>query len=246
LLCTVSKTSDCLSERQIRSLEQMYGGARRRDTGESIYPGWPVGSEAPEGAGGWQTYWANPARPEEPQRVDYFRRWVFQDAGWNWWSFDWGKGVDSARARMAPLVDATSPDLSSFERRGGKIILYQGWADPVVSATDTIAYYRRMTAATPHAASFSALFLVPGMGHCTGGPGATDFSSGPDASSNIGMALQDWVEKGAKPTRILARHHAVERSVNPASFSRPLCVWPQLAHYKGSGDPADAANFTCR
>ena len=176
LRCNSGKTSDCLSDRQVQALQQMYAGARRRDTGETVYPGWPVGSEAPEGAGGWQTYWANPARPEEPQRVDYFRRWVFNDPGWNWWSFDWAKGVDIARARMAPLVDAVSPDLSAFERHGGKIILYQGWADPVVSAADTIAYYERMTRGdATRAASFSALFLVPGMGHCTGGAGCGGF-----------------------------------------------------------------------
>jgi feruloyl esterase len=178
--------------------------------------------------------------------VDYFRRWVFNDPDWNWWSFDWSKGVDAARARMAPLVDAVSPDLSSFARRGGKIILYQGWADPVVSATDTIAYYQRVTAATPGATGFSSLYLVPGMGHCTGGPGAADFSSGADASSNIALALQDWVEKGARPGRILAVHPASREAAGAASFSRPLCPWPQQMHYSGHGDSADAANFTCR
>lgn len=246
LRCAAGKTPECLSDRQVQALQQMYAGARRRGTGEGIYPGWPVGSEAPEGAGGWQTYWANPAKPDEPQRVDYFRRWAFHDPNWNWWSFDWSGGVDTARARMAPLVDATSPDLSAFERRGGKIILYQGWADPVVSAPDTIAYYQRMAAATPRAANFSALFLVPGMGHCSGGPGASDFSSGPDASGNVALALQDWVEKGATPERILAVHRQSRQPGAAMSFSRPLCAWPRLAHYKGSGDMTDAANFTCR
>jgi feruloyl esterase len=243
LRCAAGQTTDCLSDRQVQALEQMYAGARRRDTGKAIYPGWPVGSETPEGAGGWQTYWANPARPEEPQRVDYFRHWVFNDPAWNWWSFDWAKGVDAARARMAPLVDAVSPDLSAFERHGSRIILYHGWADPVASATDTIAYYQRMAAATPHPANFSVLFLVPGMGHCSGGPGATDFSSGIDASSNIRLALQDWVEKGNKPVRILAVHR--QTTAAKASFSRPLCPWPQLAHYNGRGDTTDAASFTC-
>ena len=150
-------------------------GARRRDTGETVYPGWPVGSEAPEGAGGWQTYWANPARPEEPQRVDYFRHWVFNDPGWNWWSFDWAKGVDIARARMAPLVDAVSPDLSAFERRGGKIILYQGWADPVVSAADTIAYYEHVSAATPRAAPSAPFSWCRAWAIAPAAPGAAGF-----------------------------------------------------------------------
>ena len=248
LLCREGQASDCLTTRQVEALDKMYAGARRRDTNQSIYPGWPVGSEAPQGAGGWHTYWANPARPEEPQRADYFRRWAFNDPGWNWWSFDWSKGVDTARARMAPLVDATSPDLSGFARRGGKIILYQGWADPVVSATDTIAYYQRMTASTP-GAKFSSLYLVPGMGHCMGGPGATDFSSGPDASSNIALALRAWVEQGVKPGPILALHRPSQTataSSGTPSFSRPLCAWPQQSHYNGSGDTSAAASFTCR
>ncbi len=244
LRCRSGQTSECLSNRQVQALNRMYSGARRRDTGQSIYPGWPVGSEAPEGAGGWQTYWANPAHPEEPQRADYFRRWAFNDPNWNWWSFDWSRGVDRARARMAPLVDAVSPDLSVFARRGGKIILYQGWADPVVSATDTIAYYQRVAASTPQATAFSRLYLVPGMGHCTGGPGATDFSSGADPSGNIALALQDWVEKGAQPGRILALHRQSREGA--VSFSRPLCPWPQQAHYSGKGDTTDAANFVCR
>ena len=134
-----------------------------------------------------------------------------------------------------------------MRRRGGKIILYQGWADPVVSAPDTIAYYQRMSAATPRAANFSALFLVPGMGHCTGGPGATDFSSGTDASSNIALALQDWVEKGNKPARILAVHRQT-RQPRARQFLLAAALSPgrRLAHYNGSGDMADAANFTCR
>jgi feruloyl esterase len=246
LRCTSGKTSECLTDREIQALQKMYAGAHRRDTGAAVYPGWPVGSEAPEGAGGWQTYWANPAKPDEPQRVEYFRHWVFDDPNWNWWSFDWAKAVDRAHARMALLVDAISPDLSAFERRGGRIILYQGWADPVVSATDTIAYYERMSAATPRASNFSALYLVPGMGHCMGGPGATDFSSGSDASSNMATALQDWVEKASKPGRIFAEHHQTAQLAAAGSFSRPLCAWPQLAHYKGSGNTADARNFICR
>jgi feruloyl esterase len=84
------------------------------------------------------------------------------------------------------------------------------------------------------------------MGHCAGGPGATDFSTGADASGNIVLALQDWVEKGTKPVRIMAVHRQGRQSTMTPSFSRPLCTWPQLAHYKGSGDTNDAANFICR
>jgi feruloyl esterase len=239
LRCVGSGAGHCLADIQIAALKRMYGGARRSDTGDGIYPGWPVGSESVVGGGGWQIYWANPQKPNEPQRVDYFRRWAFGDPGWNWWQFDWSKGVDSARQKMGPLVDAVSTDLSSFHGHGGKLLMYQGSADPVVSATDTVAYFEKLKRRNREAASFTRLFMVPGMAHCAGGPGATSFSTGPDADHNIHLALRRWVEQHQAPEQIVA--------VKPgAQMSRPICAWPKLPAYKGSGDSNDAANFMCR
>jgi len=240
LRCTGS--GHCLTDIQITALKKMYGGARRSDNGESIYPGWPVGSEFVENGGGWQLYWANPQKPDEPQRVDYFRRWVFDDPRWNWWTFDWSKGVEFTRRKMAPLVDAVSTDLSNFRRHGGKLLLYQGSADPVVSATDTIAYYEQVSRRNAKALSFARLFMVPGMAHCMGGPGAASFTSGADADHNARLALRRWVEQHQAPEQIIA----VKSGTGGVSMSRPLCVWPKLPAYKGSGDSDDAANFTCR
>lgn len=239
-------TGRCLTETQIAALQKMYGGARRADDGGVIYPGWPVGSEGVQGGGGWQVYWANPRKPTEPQRVDYFSRWVFGDPNWNWWSFDWSKGVDFTRAKMGPLVDATNPDLSAFHRTGGKLILYQGTADPVVSATDTISYYDRVSKRTAGATTFSRLFLVPGMAHCAGGPGASSFNSGGDADHNIELALRSWVEKGRAPEEIIAVKFKDRTPESGIQMSRPICSWPKLPAYKGSGDTNDAANFVCR
>lgn len=246
LRCSSAKSGQCLTEAQIAALHKMYSGARRRDTGEQIYPGWPLGSEAIEGAGGWQVYWANPQKPDEPQRVDYFRRWAFNDPAWNWWTFDWAKGVDTARSKLGPLVDAVSSDLSAFRRHGGKLIIYQGSADPVVSAPDTIAYYDRVAAKNPDAESFVRLFMVPGMAHCAGGPGATSFSSGSDPDHNIGFALRHWVEDGKAPDRIIAVKYKTRQPDSGILMSRPLCVWPKLPAYNGSGDTNDAASFVCR
>lgn len=239
LRCGGAGAGHCLTDIQIAALKKMYGGARRSDTGEGIYPGWPVGSEAVAGGGGWQIYWANPQKPDEPQRVDYFRRWVFNDPGWNWWTFDWSKGVDAARRKMGPLVDAISTDLSGFRGHGGKLLLYQGSADPVVSAADTIAYDERLSRQNSNTPSFARLFMVPGMAHCMGGPGATSFMSGSDANHNARLALRRWVEE----------HHAPEQVIavkSGAQMSRPLCAWPKLPAYKGDGDSNDAASFTCR
>jgi len=246
LRCTEAKDAGCLTDTQIAALKKMYGGARRRDSGESIYPGWPVGSEAVENGGGWQLYWANPQKPDEPQRADYFRRWAFNDPGWNWWSFDWSNGVDAARRKMGPLVDAVSTDLSAYRKRGGKLLLYHGSADPVASATDTIAYYEQLSRRNPNAPSFARLFMVPGMAHCMGGPGASSFMSGADADHDARLALRRWVEQGQAPEQIIAVKFKSRLSDSGILMSRPLCAWPKLPAYKGSGDSNDAANFVCR
>ena len=245
LLCAAGQTAECLSDKQVKAVSRMYAGATRSDTGETVYPGWTVGSEWLEGAGGWNVYWANPRKPDEPQRVDYFRHWVFADPSWDWWKFDWSKGVDTARQKMA-AVDAVNPDLSAFERGGGKLVVYQGWADPVVSAKDTIAYFEGMTNKTAQAQNFSRLFIVPGMAHCSGGPGATEFSAGTDSEHDIGLALQRWVETGVPPERIIAVKSKGKTAETGIAMSRPLCAWPKLATYKGAGDTSDSANFVCR
>jgi len=130
-----------------------------------------------------------------------------------------------------------NPDLSAFKARGGKAIVYQGWQDPVVNAVDTIAFYERVRArqgSQQEVDRFFRLFMVPGMGHCSGGPGATNF----DAVA----ALDSWVEKGVAPDRITA-----SRIVDGATVrTRPLCSYPQKAVYVGTGSTDEAENFVCR
>jgi len=246
LRCAPGQSVQCLADDKIAALRKMYAGARRSDTGQSIYPGWPVGSEYVEGAGGWYVYWANPQKPDEPQRVDYFRRWAFNEPGWDWYKFDWSKGVDAARRKLESAIDATSDDLSAFQAGGGKLLIYQGSADPVVSATDTIAYYQRLEQNNPNVSRFARLFLVPGMAHCTGGPGATNFTSGTDADHDAGLALRRWVEQGKAPERIIASRYIAKTPESGIAMTRPLCAWPKAPVYKGTGDTNDAANFVCR
>ena len=83
---------------------------------------------------GWSAYWANPRKPDEPQRIDSIRLWVYDDPNWNWWTFDWGKDIDTVRAKLSPMIDATDPDLSAFRKHGGKLIMFMGWDDPVGAA----------------------------------------------------------------------------------------------------------------
>ena len=239
LQCKAGDEPGCLTSEQVGALNKMYAGAKNPRTGEQIYPGWPKSSEAltvsanglPQS--GWQQYWGS----SEPTRVNFWRHWVFANPSWDLWSFDFDRHLAEADEKVGRLVDQVNPDLSAFKARGGKAIVYQGWQDPVVNAIDTIAYYERVRerqGSQQEIDRFFRLFMVPGMGHCSGGPGATAF----DALA----ALDAWVEKGVAPDRIMA-----SRVVDGAVVrTRPLCPYPQKAVYTGSGSSDDAANFVCR
>jgi feruloyl esterase len=139
-------------------------------------------------------------------------------------------------ARVGPMLNAVDPDLRPLRRRGGKLILYHGWSDPDISPMGTIGYYKQVTETvgedTP---DFARLFMVPGMQHCAGGPGATKF----DGLS----ALERWVEDGVAPEKIIA---STSGQGGAAMRTRPLCPYPQVAVYEGEGSTADAANFACK
>ncbi|MBW8812861.1 MAG: tannase/feruloyl esterase family alpha/beta hydrolase [Caulobacterales bacterium] len=257
LQCAKDQAKGCLSPEQVTAARRIYAGPRDARTGAVIYPGYPFGTEgvmasADDEHPGWTGYWANPDKPDEPQRVDFFRYWVFADPQWNWWSFDWGRDVDTVRARMASTFDASSPDLRRFAARHGKLIMFMGWQDPVGAPPEAIRYARAVRAATPGADALLRLYMVPGMAHCAGGPGATNFSSATrdsvppvsDAAHDMAVALEDWVEKGAAPRALIATHYAGEKGERRVAFQRPLCPYPQVARYRG-GPQAEATSFVC-
>lgn len=251
LQCSGADADNCLTAEQVSALKAMYAGPRNPRTGEQVYPGWPKTSEAlftVAGAPvGWNTYWGT----TEPTRADFWRYWVFDNPQWNWWTFDFDRDLAYADAKVGTMVDQTNADLSAFKAGGGKLLVYNGWQDPVVNAVDTIAYYDRVKAAQGSQAAtdaFFRLFMVPGMGHCSGGPGTTQFGNGDtpapvvDAQHDILEALDAWVTRGTAPERIVAS--AV--SGGAVTRTRPLCPYPRKAVYQGSGSTDDAANFTCR
>jgi feruloyl esterase len=243
----------CLTPPQLEALRKMYAGAVNPRTGAVVYPGWPKSSEAltstPNGRplSGWQQYWGS----TEPTRAAFWRLWVFDNEQWDPWSFDFDRDLARADERLGRLVDQVEPDIQPFKASGGKAIVYQGWQDPVVNALDTIAYYERVRGRQGGQGAtddFFRLFMVPGMGHCGGGTGATSFGnqgSAPpvaDASHDLLRALDAWVERGVPPDRLVAARvegGAVVRE-------RPLCPYPRRAVYKGSGSTEDAASFECR
>jgi feruloyl esterase len=138
---------------------------------------------------------------------------------------------------LSPVLDDADPDLAAFKKRGGKLLLYTGWADPLIPAADLVNYYEGMQkkmGGAPATTAFARLFMVPGMGHCSGGTSPNRF----DALA----ALEPWVEKGAAPDKMIAAQIAQGATVR----TRPLCVYPQVAKWNGTGSTDDAANFTCR
>ncbi|WP_296555880.1 tannase/feruloyl esterase family alpha/beta hydrolase [Pigmentiphaga sp.] len=240
LLCTAGDAADCLTSSQLAAARNIYRGPRNPRTNAQLYPGWPVGSES-----GWSGYMGS----TEPVRADFWRYWVFDDPQWNWWTFDFDRDVSYAYAKIAPLVDQTSADLSAFKSAGGKLMVYHGWSDPVVSAYDSIGYYDRVLDAQGSRNALDAfyrLFLVPGMGHCSGGPGATtlrvDGDAAPDPSRDVLAAMDRWVEQGTPPDDFVASRTAA----GSVQRARPLCAYPKQAVYRGTGDPDDAANYACR
>ncbi len=181
---------------------------------------------------------------------NYFRYMVYEDPTWNSMTANVDDALKRADAKTAEALNSTNPDLSHFAARGGKLIMYHGWNDPAISPMNSINYYnsvvRQMGAAA--AAGVARLYMAPGVDHCAGGAGPSAFGqlgiAGATATDfPMFSALEQWVEKGTAPGEIVATKFGPERKV---LMTRPLCAYPQIAKYKGSGDTNDAVNFDCR
>jgi feruloyl esterase len=229
LQCKGADASTCMTSAEVRALRKLYAGPMLRD-GKLVIHGPALGSERIPG--GWTEWVTTPKLAFVGQ--EFYRWMVYDDPAWMVENFDLDRDYPAARAHIASVINADNADLRAFAQRGGKLIMYQGWNDPVITPRETIKFYEEVRQHLGAAADDHVrLFMVPGMGHCGGGPGATSFDMQPE--------LERWVERGQAPERVIA--------VNPESaqpFSRPLCVWPKTAHYNGSGSTNDAANFTCK
>jgi feruloyl esterase len=231
LQCKGPDQPRCLTSSQVTAVRKIYDGARNPRTGEQLFAGWSKGSESTLNVpiGGWAAYFVGRQRPA---RLEFWRDWVFNDLTWDPRGFDFDKDVAVADRRMERIT-AIDPDLSSFQRRGGKIVMYHGWADPVTPPEEGIRYYESVRDAVPGTIDFFRLFMVPGMSHCTGGPGTDLFDA-------LG-ALDRWVTRGVAPRKIIASH-ATNGKVDRM---RPLCPWPEVAKWKGTGSTDDARQFVC-
>ena len=178
---------------------------------------------------------------------------VYDKAGLDVQTLDPDVAFDLAVQKTAGDLDATNPDLSAFSTRGGKLILYHGWNDPAIPAMGTIDYYNSVVAAAGEekAEAFTRFFLVPGMQHCSGGPGIAAFGQdGPSLQTaadkpedNIYRALEAWVETGKAPEKIVASETGILTANR--KVTRPLCPYPQAAAYSGSGNRRNATSWIC-
>jgi feruloyl esterase len=166
-------------------------------------------------------------------QTDATRYLVYEDESWDWREFDLERDLTLAQDK-AGYIEALETDLSAFKASGGKILFYHGWNDPGPSPLNTIAYYEGVLETMgPDQSDWMRLFMVPGMGHCSGG-------IGPDRADFLG-ALDAWVENGAPPERITASR-VREGEVD---MTRPLCPFPGVAEWDGEGDPSEASSFVC-
>jgi len=154
-------------------------------------------------------------------------------------------------------MNANDVHFAGFKAHHGKLIQYAGMVDSIVTPLSSVKFYQSVVAAQGHKAGAAALartqdfyrlFLAPGVGHCGGGPGPNQFGQAGgvgDAEHDMVVALEQWVEKGVPPTRIVATKFVSDDKEKGAAMTRPLCAFPQVAKYQGSGAVTDAANFVC-
>jgi len=177
---------------------------------------------------------------------------VYNDTAWDFKTFNIDRDSKLADEKLAGHINAIDPNLKAFKARGGKLILYHGWNDAALPPVNTINYFQNVVAkmGQRNADSFIRLFMVPGMQHCAGGPGPDSLgqvvtSAQSDAQHDMSVAIERWVEEGIAPDQIIASKRQGADPKSPPIRTRPLCPYPQVARYKGSGSTDDAANFVC-
>jgi len=226
--CSGADGPDCLTVAQVEPARLIYAGAKYSD-GKQMFPGFEPGSEL-----GWSGMVAGP----EPISIatGFFKYMVFGDPNWDFRTFDVDRDTRVADQKLGSVVNATDPDLKAFEEHGGRIIMYHGWEDSAIAPGNSVNYRASVVekvGGVEKTQEFLRLFMVPGMGHCRGGPGPNTF----DAMA----AMEQWREQNIAPEKIIATHSTGGKVDN----SRPLCPYPQAAIYGGNGKTTDAANFSC-
>jgi feruloyl esterase len=218
-----SFSESCLWQHQTLETIDYYGEGLRTSDGEIVFPGQAFGSPIPRLPFDFQ--------PPEAFLWDTIRILGFQDPNYNWRNFNLDRDLPLIDERVG-FVDATDPDLREFQQSGGKLLMYHGWMDTAITPKNSMQYYESVVQEMgPEQDDWMKLYMVPGMGHCSGGPGPYEFE--------LLTVLETWRERDRTPDDIQAR--------NPDSgLTRPLCPYPQTAVYDGRGDINRASNWDCK
>ena len=229
LACKDGDSASCLTPAQVETARVMYKPLLNSRTKQEIFPGFEPGSEL-----GWTTMGS--AQPFG-LGTQMFQFMVFKQPEWDYKTLNFDQDMAAVDRIEQGNINAKQTDLSAFVARGGKMIQYHGWSDPQISPASSVEYYEAALKAAKSGKKLQdsyRLFMVPGMNHCGGGDGPASF--------DMLTALEQWVEKGKAPDSIPASHVAN----GAADRTRILCPYPQVASFKGSGDPNDAKNFVCK
>jgi feruloyl esterase len=227
LICNAANAGSCLTAAQANTVAQIYRGPVDAN-GQSIFPGLPRGSEI-----GWRTL--SGADPLS-LAFDTYAQLVYNDPNWDFRTFEPIRDFAVAERRIGALMNSDDAEISPFVSAGGKLLMYHGWSDPGIPAEGSVRYYERVVdmLGAGTADNGVRLFMVPGMGHCRGGVGTDQF----DAVA----ALDQWVRTDKPPARI----EAARVEDGDTKRTRPLCAYPSMAVYDGSGSTDASENFQCK
>jgi feruloyl esterase len=282
LACKPGESGTCLSPRQVAIVRAIYAGPRNPRNGQEHLAGIMPGSELT-----WDKYFTgktNPAKADRPW-AGFMMDMAYGDPayleGQKYQTFDFDRDVAKLRGTVVggetleSSWNTTNRNLDAFAAAGGKVIQYHGWDDPNIPSMEAVKFRKSLiddlvkrrklslARATALVDGYYHLFMVPGLGHCSGGDGPWNIGqSGPapgmpqDGEHDLLSALEQWVEHGAEPKRVIGAHFgggapaAGNPNGGPATttkpdMTRPICAYPAVAQYKGAGDASDAANFVC-
>ncbi len=222
---------DCLTSNQLKAIKAAYEGVTQKGT--KIHPGFPLGGE------NYPTGWNNNIVGSKPKvmypsnqaffGIETFKYMVFNNPNWDYAKYDFNNVFEDTRYASSYL-DATNPDYNAFKNHGGKMIIYQGWVDPLISALDIIDHYEKAEKLDPQLSNYIKLYMLPGVTHNGGkGPAKTDWF----------QLIQDWVENGKAPERIVVSKYEDDSTI----MTRPVYPYPDKAIYAGKGDPNLESSF---
>lgn len=233
LLCGENKDSKtCLTPQEVIAVRKIWEGPTSSRTGERLWFGLERGASFEVIAG--------PDPGDNPHGAAHFQ-WITQDAHFDWRTLteaDYERDLKISYEKFNDIIGTDQADLSGFRKKGGKVLIFHGESDQIISPRGTLNYFERVLAKNGGATEvnkFARLFMIPGMGHgCSGDdkePFPVDFSG----------ELVNWVEKGVAPDRIIA----TQKLPDGATRTRPLCAYPNTAKWSGKGSSDDAPNFIC-